>query len=63
LEGDRATLSLLRTNPFPNDPPRYVRALYYRYVFATPAEHRANGLWWTRQLVGGFYGPVSLRKK
>ena len=28
LQGDAGTLSLLRTNPFPATPPRYVRALY-----------------------------------
>jgi hypothetical protein len=60
LEGDRATLSLMRTNPFPNAPPRYIRAQYYRFVFTTPDEHRASGLWWRREFVGDFYGPVSL---
>jgi hypothetical protein len=63
LEGDRDTLSLLRTNPFPDAPPRYIRAQYYRFVFTTPDEHRASGLWWNRQLVDGFYGPVSLARK
>jgi hypothetical protein len=62
LNGDAATLSLLRDNPFPDGPPRYVRALYYRYQFTTPAEHRENGRWWKRQLVGTFYGPVSLSR-
>jgi hypothetical protein len=60
LQGDAGTLSLLRTNPFPGTPPRYVRALYYRYRFTTPDEHHASGDWWNRQLVGTFYGPVSL---
>ena len=60
LKGDAGTLSLFRTNPFPDAPPRLVRAQYYRYAFATPDEHQASGLWWTRQLVGTFYGPVSL---
>ena len=63
LEGDRDTLALLRTNPFPTDPPRYIRAQYYRYAFTTPGEHRTSGLWWNRQLVGIFYGPMSLRTK
>ena len=60
LQGDRDTLSLLRTNPFPNAPPRYVRAEYYRYLFTTPEERRKTGLWWNRQRIGTFYGPVSL---
>ena len=58
LQGDRDTLKLLRTNPFPNAPPRYIRAQYYRYTFTTPDEHRKNGLWWNRQRIGTFYGPV-----
>jgi hypothetical protein len=62
LNGDADTLSLLRGNPFPGDPPRYIRAQYYRYQFTTPAEHRENGRWWKRQLVGTFYGPVSLSR-
>src|SRR5205085_3200946 len=40
LEGDRPTLGLLAANPFPDRPPRYVRALYYEYRFTTRAEHR-----------------------
>jgi hypothetical protein len=60
LRDDHDTLSLLRTNPFPNAPPRYIRALYYQYKFTTPDEHRSSGLWWNRQLIGTFYGPVSL---
>jgi hypothetical protein len=60
LQGDRNTLGLLRTNPFPNAPPRYLRAQYYRYQFTTPDVHRQTGRWWERQLVGTFYGPVTL---
>ena len=60
LQGDGGALGLLRTNPFPDAPPRYIRALYYRYRFTTPAEHHAGGAWWARQSVGVFYGPVAL---
>ena len=60
LRGDRETLSLLRTNPFGDRPPRYVRAQYYKYTFTTPEEHRASGRWWHRELVGAFTEPVAL---
>jgi hypothetical protein len=60
LEGDRATLSLLRYNPFPNKPPAYVRALLYEYHFTSPAELRRTGQWWRRELVGSFFPAVSL---
>jgi hypothetical protein len=61
LKGDRTALGLLRVNPFPDHPPRYVRARYYRYVFTTPEERRRTGRWWTRDLVGLYYPPVALR--
>lgn len=61
LEGDVATLRLLKTNPFPAQPPRYVRALLYHYQFTTPKERRATGCWWQRELVGLYLPPVSLR--
>jgi lipase maturation factor len=61
LSGDRATLALLRSNPFPDRPPRFIRALYYEYRFTTPQEHRASGHWWTRELVGVYFGPVALK--
>jgi len=60
LEGDRAVLSLLRTNPFPKQPPHYVRALLYEYHFTTPAERAATAQWWKRTLVGPYFPPTSL---
>jgi hypothetical protein len=63
LEGDSATLGLLRTNPFPDKPPRYVRAQRYEYHFTTPAEHAASGLWWKRELVSPYVPPVSLDRQ
>jgi hypothetical protein len=58
LEGDRETLGLLRINPFPDAPPRLVRALYYRYRFTTPDERRQTGAWWRRDLVGTYVPPI-----
>jgi hypothetical protein len=60
LEGDAATLKLLRHNPFPEHPPRYVRAQLYRYRLATRREVRATGVWWPRTLVGEYVRPVTL---
>jgi Lipase maturation factor len=60
LEGDRATLGLLRTNPFPDRPPRYVRAVYYTYRFTTPDERRQTGRWWHREPLGLYVAPVAL---
>jgi hypothetical protein len=63
LRGDRETLSLLRTNPFPDRPPRFLRAHYYKYTFTTPEERRASGRWWHRELVSAFTEPVSLASR
>jgi hypothetical protein len=61
LEGDRPTLKLLgRPNPFPDHPPRLVRARLYRYRFTTPAERRRTGAWWSRDLVGEYLPPLRL---
>jgi hypothetical protein len=62
LQGDRPTLRLLRSDPFGGQTPRYVRARLYRYRFTTPAEHRASGAWWSRDLLGDYLPPVSLRQ-
>ncbi|MGI8741120.1 MAG: lipase maturation factor family protein [Bryobacteraceae bacterium] len=60
LQGDADTLSLLRSNPFPNRPPRYVRASLYEYHFTTPDERKKTGQWWKRQLIGEYFPVVSL---
>jgi hypothetical protein len=60
LAGDEATLSLVRTDPFPDEGSRHVRALRYRYEFTDPETRRATGRWWSRERVGTYYGPVSL---
>jgi hypothetical protein len=60
LQGDRETLGLLRLNPFPDRPPRWVRAEMYQYHFTTPAEHKATGRWWDRQFAGDYFPAVRL---
>ena len=60
LEGDSATLGLLRYNPFPAHPPHYVRALLYEYHFTTPEEHKASHAWWNRKLVSTYFPAISL---
>jgi len=61
LEADRPTLRLLRSVPFADRRPAYVRALFYRYRYTTPEEQRRTGAWWSRQLVGVYLPPLSLR--
>jgi hypothetical protein len=59
LAGEEATLGLLAGNPFPEEPPRYVRAVRYRYRYTTPEERRETGRWWHRERVGTYVRPVS----
>lgn len=51
---------LLARNPFPNDPPRYVRAKFYEYHFTNWSEHRATGAWWKHDERGDYLPAVSL---
>ena len=52
--GSPAVLDLLKTNPFPNRPPRYLRVLAWDYRFTTPEERKATGNWWKRKYLGVF---------
>jgi Lipase maturation factor len=56
LQNDRGTLGLLANDPFPGAPPRYVRALLYRYSFA-PLDD-PQGAWWHRTLLGTWLPPL-----
>jgi hypothetical protein len=60
LEDDRATLRLLRVNPFTDAPPTFVRARLYNYRFTTPEEHRRSGAWWERELASELLRPTRL---
>jgi hypothetical protein len=62
LEGSPDVLALLKTNPFPDAPPRYVRALLYDYQF-TERDAAVDGAWWRRELLGVYFPPVSLPRR
>jgi hypothetical protein len=56
-EGAPAVLALLDRNPFPAEPPQYVRAVLYDYRFADPETHARDGTWWRRER-RGLWAPV-----
>ena len=56
LLGDPAVLSLFCGNPFPDQPPKFIRAVEWQYWFTTLQQKRDTGNWWRRELVG-LYGP------
>ncbi len=60
LQGSPEVLALLEKNPFPNHPPRYLRAGFYDYRFTSFAGRRATGAWWKREPLGEYLPVVSL---
>lgn len=62
LQGSPPVLRLLEDNPFPQAPPRYVRALLYQYHFTDPATRRQTGAWWRRERLGLYFPPIQLRR-
>lgn len=50
LYNDDHIIKLFATNPFSTIPPRYIRAVLYRYYFA-PKNNR-QALWWQREKLG-----------
>jgi hypothetical protein len=61
LTGDAELLRLMGRNPFPEQPPRLVRALFYRYRYTDWRTKAETGAWWTRELLGSYAAPVSLK--
>jgi hypothetical protein len=62
LQGSPDVLALLAKNPFPDHPPRFIRAESYSYRFTNPAERRATGAWWHSEYMGEYMPAVSLRE-
>ncbi len=60
LHGKPAVVALFERNPFPETPPRYVRATFYQYWFTSAEEHRQTGAWWKRQRLGEYLPSISL---
>jgi hypothetical protein len=57
LHNDPSALSLLAGNPFPGEPPRYIRVVHYIYHFAKPGN--PQHVYWTREKVGLWLPPLS----
>ena len=55
-----AVLSLFRSNPFPQLPPRYVRAILWQYWFTSTDEKRRTGNWWRRESLGLYAPEITL---
>jgi hypothetical protein len=61
MEGESEVLALLEGNPFPERPPRFLRATLYRYHFTDAETRTRTGAWWHRERLG-LYSPILSRK-
>ena len=61
LQGSGPVLKLLDNNPFPGEPPRFVRAQLYQYRFTDLTSKRTHGSWWEREYLGLYLPPASLK--
>jgi hypothetical protein len=59
LHNDPRAVRLFASNPFPGNPPRYIRAVLYRYKFAKPGN--PQGLWWNRERLGTWLPAMSAK--
>jgi len=62
LHGSHEVNDLLTNNPFPHEPPRYIRAMFYRYRFTTLDELRHSGAWWKREELREYLPTLSLEQ-
>jgi predicted DCC family thiol-disulfide oxidoreductase YuxK len=60
LRGKPQVTALFERNPFPETPPRFVRATFYRYRFTTVEEHQQTRAWWKREELGEYLPSISL---
>lgn len=60
LQGTPSVLSLMKNNPFPVAPPKYLRAVTYDYRFTTPEERKKTGAWWKRTFRESYLPVISL---
>jgi hypothetical protein len=58
LEGDKPVTELFEKNPFPEQPPKWLRMELYRYHFADWKDWPSK--WWRRELMVEYMPPVSL---
>jgi predicted DCC family thiol-disulfide oxidoreductase YuxK len=58
FEGSVPVRQLLSQDPFPDIPPRYLRARVFNYRFASKTEHALDGVWWKRTFSHLYLPPI-----
>ena len=57
LHNDPGATDLFAENPFPDKPPRFIRAILYKYSFAE--SNNDKGLWWNREKISEWLPAMS----
>ncbi len=60
LATDPDVLALFQSNPFAQAPPRFVRAVLWRYWLTSLDEKRRTGNWWRREFMGLYAPEITL---
>jgi hypothetical protein len=63
LQGSPEVIALLERNPFPDQPPRHIRAVLYEYHFTDRETRARTGDWWRRERKGLYCPEIELRQK
>lgn len=63
LRNSPEVIGLLESNPFPDKPPRYVRAIVYDYNMTDLPTLMNTGKWWTRKYKGVYMPAISLESE
>jgi hypothetical protein len=54
LDNSPTVTALLQHNPFPDDPPRFIRVEVWEYHFTDSEQRERTGNWWQREALGPF---------
>ena len=60
LEGAKPVLKLIKHNPFPDNPPKYIRAVLYDYQFTSFLEWKKDTSFWKRKRSRLYLPPIHL---
>ncbi len=60
LETSPSVLGLLKNDPFPEGPPKFIKADLYEYRFTTPEEKAQTGRWWNLDYKNPYLPPFTM---
>lgn len=61
LQGEKSVFGLIERNPFPESPPKFIRATIYEYHFSDWKTKKQTGQWWNREPQGLYCPVMSIR--